>query len=124
MGCEAGEAGAEVDLGVESEGRRPKSEKKTIRIVSGYLHFSPDWYDITAMHEQELIQRITTDPAIFGGKPIVRGRRLAVEHVLSMLAAGDSGPDIIAAYPFLEPEDIRACLLCAPSKCLGTVDSL
>jgi len=38
---------------------------------------------------------------------------LAVEHILSMLAAGDSGQDILNAYPFLEPDDIRACMLYA-----------
>jgi uncharacterized protein (DUF433 family) len=65
------------------------------------------------MNDPDLIRRITSDPAIFGGKPIVRGRRLAVEHVLSMLAAGDSGQDIVNAYPFLEPDDIRACILYA-----------
>ena len=65
------------------------------------------------MTEPDLLRRITSDPAILGGKPIVRGRRLAVEHVLSMLAAGDSGPDIMAAYPFLELDDIRACILYA-----------
>jgi uncharacterized protein (DUF433 family) len=65
------------------------------------------------MSDPDLIRRITSDPAIFGGKPIIRGRRLAVEHVLSMLAAGDSAQDVIAAYPFLEPEDIRACMLYA-----------
>ena len=65
------------------------------------------------MDAPDLLRRITTDPAIFAGKPIVRGRRLAVEHVLSMLAAGDSPEDLIAAYPSLEPDDIRACLLYA-----------
>ena len=40
--------------------------------------------------EAELLTRITTNPEIFGGKPIIRGRRLAVEHVLGMLAAGDA----------------------------------
>jgi len=60
-----------------------------------------------------LLQRITVDPAIFGGKPIIRGRRLAVEHVLSMLAAGDSHETILAGYDWLEPEDILACLLFA-----------
>lgn len=68
---------------------------------------------IVAMTEADLIRRITSDPAIFGGKPIVRGKRLAVEHVLSMLAAGDSGQDVVDAYPFLESDDIRACLLYA-----------
>ena len=61
----------------------------------------------------QLLQRITTDPAIFGGKPIVRGHRLAVEHVLGMLAAGDTVETLIAAYPWLEADDVRACLLYA-----------
>jgi uncharacterized protein (DUF433 family) len=65
------------------------------------------------MGDSDLLRRITTDPAIFAGKPIIRGHRLAVEHVLSMLAAGDSAQDLLAAYPFLEPEDIRACILFA-----------
>src|SRR5438046_1690613 len=51
------------------------------------------------MSESDLLRRITSDPAIFGGKPIVRGRRLAVEHVLSMLAAGDTPQDIVSPYP-------------------------
>jgi uncharacterized protein (DUF433 family) len=62
------------------------------------------------MDEQPLLQRITVNPKIFNGKPIIRGRRLAVEHVLGMLAAGDSAETILAGYPWLEPEDIRACL--------------
>lgn len=61
----------------------------------------------------DILQRLTSDPAIFGGKPIIRGHRLAVEHVLSMLAAGDSAADVLAAYPFLEPDDLRACMLYA-----------
>ncbi|HVR43219.1 MAG TPA: DUF433 domain-containing protein [Thermoanaerobaculia bacterium] len=62
------------------------------------------------MSEDELLERITVNPEIFGGKPIIRGRRLAVEHVLSMLAAGDSQQAILDGYPWLEPEDIQACL--------------
>jgi len=65
------------------------------------------------MDETDLLQRITVNPEIFGGKPIVRGRRLAVEHVLGMLAAGDSPEVILEGYPWLEPEDIRACLIYA-----------
>jgi len=63
--------------------------------------------------EAELLQRITVNPNIFGGKPIVRGRRLAVEHVLAMLAAGDTTKDIVANYPWLEAADVRACLIYA-----------
>jgi uncharacterized protein (DUF433 family) len=65
------------------------------------------------MDEQKLMERITVDPEIYGGKPIIRGRRLAVEHVLGMLAAGDRPEDILDAYGWLEPEDIRACLVYA-----------
>jgi uncharacterized protein (DUF433 family) len=65
------------------------------------------------LDEEHLLKRITFNPKIFGGKPIVRGRRLAVEHVLGMLAAGDSAATILRGYPWLEPEDIRACLLFA-----------
>lgn len=65
------------------------------------------------MNEQELLKRITINPKIFGGKPIIRGRRLAVEHILGMLAAGDTAETILEGYPWLEPEDIRACLVYA-----------
>ncbi len=65
------------------------------------------------MDDTTLLERITVDPAIFGGKPIIRGRRLAVEHVLAMLAAGDTPETILAGYAWLEPEDIRACLVYA-----------
>ncbi len=57
-----------------------------------------------------LLDRITVNPDVFGGKPIVRGRRLAVEHVLDMLAAGDSEDSLLENYPWLERDDIRACL--------------
>jgi uncharacterized protein (DUF433 family) len=65
------------------------------------------------MDENILLQRITVDPKIFSGKPIIRGRRLAVEHVLGMLAAGDSMEIILEGYPWLEQEDIQACLIYA-----------
>jgi uncharacterized protein (DUF433 family) len=63
--------------------------------------------------EEELLTRITVNPEIFGGKPIIRGRRLAVEHVLGMLAAGDTAETILEGYPWLEPEDVQACLVYA-----------
>jgi uncharacterized protein (DUF433 family) len=61
------------------------------------------------MNERALLDRIIIDPRIFGGKPIIRGRPLAVEHVLGMLAAGDSPQLILEGYPWLETEDIQAC---------------
>ena len=65
------------------------------------------------MDEAGLLARITINPKIFGGKPIIRGRRLAVEHVLGMLAAGDSPETILQGYPWLQAEDIQACLVYA-----------
>ncbi len=65
------------------------------------------------MSEPDLLKRITVDSTIFGGKPIVRGRRIAVEHVLGMLAAGDSAEDVLNAYPWMELDDVRACLVFA-----------
>ena len=62
------------------------------------------------MDEKILLKRITINPKIFGGKPIIRGRRLAVEHILGMLAAGDTVDTILDGYPWLELEDIQACL--------------
>ena len=65
------------------------------------------------MDEAELLKRITVNPKIFDGKPIIRGRRLAVEHILGLLAAGDTIDTIREGYPWLEPDDIRASLLYA-----------
>jgi uncharacterized protein (DUF433 family) len=65
------------------------------------------------MDAKQLLERITIDPKIFNGKPIIRGRRIAVEHILGMLAAGDTPEIILAGYPWLELEDIQACLLYA-----------
>jgi len=65
------------------------------------------------MDEKDLLERITVNIDIFGGKPIIRGHRLAVEHVLGMLAAGDDFETILQGYPWLEREDIQACLVYA-----------
>ena len=65
------------------------------------------------MSDTKYLNRITINPKIFGGKPIIRGRRLAVEHVLGMLAAGDTIESILEGYPWLEREDVLACLLYA-----------
>jgi len=71
------------------------------------------------MTEDEVLERITVDPAIFGGKPIVRGMRMAVEHVLSMLAAGETPENLLREYPFLEQADIQACLAYAHKSLAG-----
>jgi uncharacterized protein (DUF433 family) len=71
--------------------------------------------EVRVLEETRLLERITVNPNIFGGKPVVRGRRLAVEHVLGMLAAGDTTETILEGYPWLEPDDIQACLAYAHS---------
>lgn len=65
------------------------------------------------MNEAELLTRITYNPKIFGGKAIIRGRRLAVEHVLGMLGAGHSFESLLDDFPWLQREDIQACLIYA-----------
>jgi uncharacterized protein (DUF433 family) len=63
-----------------------------------------------AMAHADLLARIVVNPAIFGGKPIIRGHRLAVEHVLDMLAAGDDIDTIVEGYAWMEREDVLACI--------------
>ncbi len=71
------------------------------------------------IQETELLERITIRPEIFGGKPIIRDMRVAVEHVLGKLAAGDTSETILSEYPFLEPADIQACLIFAHRSMSG-----
>ncbi len=62
------------------------------------------------MTSDKLLERITADPAIFGGKPIIRGMRISVELVLSLLAQGVTWEELLVDYPDIERDDIRACL--------------
>jgi len=57
-----------------------------------------------------LPDRIVVDARILTGKPVVRGTRISVEMVVDLLAAGWSHAQILASYPHLAEEDIRACL--------------
>lgn len=75
--------------------------------------------DMNLPREDDLLARITVDPAIFGGKPTIRGMRMAVEHVLGMLAAGDTPEKLLAEYPFLEAADIQACIAYAHRSVAG-----
>ena len=69
--------------------------------------------------EIALLNRITFPADVFDGKPIIRDMRIAVEHVLGKLAAGDTAETILSEYPFLEPEDIQACLVFAHRSLAG-----
>ena len=62
------------------------------------------------------MDRITEQPGIFDGKPIIRDMRIAVEQVLGMLASGDTTETILREYPDLEAEDVQACLLFAQRR--------
>jgi len=62
------------------------------------------------MIDEMLLGRITANPEIFDGKPIIRGLRISVEMILSLLAQGETQEMILTDYPDLEPEDLRACL--------------
>ncbi len=63
-----------------------------------------------------LINRITTNPLVLTGKPVIRGMRISVEQILKMLSRGISQQEIIHEDPLLEEDDIRACLLYAALK--------
>jgi uncharacterized protein (DUF433 family) len=58
----------------------------------------------------DLLNRITHDPAVMGGKACIRGMRVTAGMILGLLAAGRSREEILQAYPYLEPEDIDAAL--------------
>jgi uncharacterized protein (DUF433 family) len=60
--------------------------------------------------DETLLRRVTVNPEIFAGKPIIRGMRISVELILSLLAQGETPETILADYSDLVPDDLRACL--------------
>ena len=56
-----------------------------------------------------LHERISIDPGVLAGKPAIRGLRISVEHIFRALSAGVPEAELLADYPDLEPEDLRAC---------------
>ena len=72
------------------------------------------------MKEEDLLERITVNPAVMAGKPVIRGTRLTVEFILGLLAQGMSVEDILAEYEGLIAEDIQACLLFAVKSLANT----
>jgi uncharacterized protein (DUF433 family) len=73
------------------------------------------------MDDQQLLERITLNPQIMAGKPVIKGTRLTVEYILNLLAHGASVVEIMQEYNGLAPEDIQACLLFA-TKSLESTD--
>ena len=70
------------------------------------------------MNEQALLQRITSDPRVVVGKPVIRGTRLTVEFILNLLAHDTTVQEILDEYDGLTRDDIQACLLFA-SQSMG-----
>ncbi len=64
----------------------------------------------------QLLNRITFDPGIFAGKAIIRGMRFRVVDILEMLGAGMTSEEILEDFPYLEAQDIQACLYYAALK--------
>ncbi len=65
------------------------------------------------MTDEALLNRITLDPKVLAGKPVIRGTRLSVELILGLLAHGATTDEILREYDGLKPEDLQACLLFA-----------
>ena len=73
------------------------------------------------MTENQLLTRITLDPKVMVGKPVIKGTRLTVEYILGLLAQGASFAEILDEYEGLTEEDIQACLLFATKSLESTV---
>jgi uncharacterized protein (DUF433 family) len=58
----------------------------------------------------ELFNRITVNPAVMTGLPCIRGLRIPVTTILGLMAAGAGRDEVLAEYPDLEPDDLRACM--------------
>ncbi len=72
------------------------------------------------MKDQELLERITVNPRIMVGKPVIRGTRLTVELIMNLLAHGATVSEILTEYEGLIQEDIQACILFAAKSLEST----
>jgi len=72
------------------------------------------------MNDQQLLERITINPGVMAGKPVIRGTRLTVEYILNLLAHGAAIEEIIGEYQGLIVEDIQACILFATKSLEST----
>ncbi len=72
------------------------------------------------MSDEQLLQRITTDPAVMVGKPVIQGTRLTVDYILNLLAHGATYEEILDEYEGLTQADIHACLLFATKSLQST----
>ena len=91
-----------------SKGRGAR--QRIARLRDALTALAPGYAGLTEVFDRNLLARITSNPEIFGGKPIIRGMRISVELVLSLLAQGVTTEDILSDYPSLTREDVQACL--------------
>ena len=82
--------------------------KSGLLTAVGPLDIGPDSRENCAMNA--LLSRITIDPSICHGEPVIRGLRYPVESLLEYLAGGDSIDDVVAEFPDLQREDLLACI--------------
>jgi uncharacterized protein (DUF433 family) len=73
------------------------------------------------MKEKQLLERITLNPKVMAGKPVIKGTRLTVEYILGLLAHGATSAEILQEYEGLVEEDIQACLISAAKSLESTV---
>jgi uncharacterized protein (DUF433 family) len=72
------------------------------------------------MKDQQLLERITLNPKVMTGKPVIKGTRLTVEYILNLLAHGAKPEEILQEYEDLTAEDIQACILFATESLRNT----
>jgi uncharacterized protein (DUF433 family) len=88
------------------------------RSLAAGVEADPVWYDESEPFLSTRVKsmsevwrdRITVNPGVLAGKPTVRGLRISVEHILRAHSAGMPEGELLAEYPDLEPDDLRACL--------------
>lgn len=73
------------------------------------------------MTNQQLLERITVNPKVMTGKPVIKGTRLTVEYILNLLAHGATMTEILQEYEGLTQDDLQACLLFAAYALDNTV---
>lgn len=73
------------------------------------------------MNDEQLLDRITINPTVMVGKPVIRGTRLTVEYILNQLAHGATAEEILGEYKGLTYQDIQACILFATRALESTV---
>jgi len=105
----------------------PQFPIPTIRPLTHKLIFSmliAENSNVLSPHQNggvTMMQRITANPMILGGKPIIKGTRMSVEFILDLLASGVSEGEILEDYPHLTKNDIQACLRYAARSCKNEI---